>query len=99
VLITSHGSVETAIKAIRRGAYDYLRKPFQQLEDVWLTVLRALEKRDLSLRVNDLVLQQIVHGAEISHTVDRLAPPEPPVVEGCDTESAETPIPVGDSDS
>jgi DNA-binding NtrC family response regulator len=55
VLITCHGSVETAVESIRRGAYDYLQKPFAKLERVWLTVERALEKRRLSLQVRGCV--------------------------------------------
>jgi DNA-binding NtrC family response regulator len=70
VLITSHGSVETAIEAIRRGAYDYLQKPFPQLQDVWLTVKRALEKRSLSLQVRGLVAEQVFHAREISSAAD-----------------------------
>jgi DNA-binding NtrC family response regulator len=76
VLITSHASVESAIKAIHCGAYDYMRKPFQRLEDIWLTVRRALEKRELSLRMRDLVRQQGARGQEISRAVDRLETPD-----------------------
>ena len=56
VLITSHGTPKTAVTAIHRGAYDYLQKPFGRLDDVWVTVQRALEKRKLSLRSRELVL-------------------------------------------
>jgi DNA-binding NtrC family response regulator len=55
VLMTCHGSVETAVESIRRGAYDYLQKPFAKLERVWVTVDRALEKRRLSLQVRGCV--------------------------------------------
>jgi len=50
LLMTSHASVETAIEAIQRGAYDYLRKPFENIDDVWICVSRAIEKRHLSER-------------------------------------------------
>jgi DNA-binding NtrC family response regulator len=70
VLITSHGSEETAIEAIRRGAYDYLQKPFPQLEDVWLTVMRALEKRNLSLQVRGLVAERAFRAREVFSTDD-----------------------------
>ena len=99
VLITSHGSVDSAIKAIHRGAYDYLPKPFERLEDVWLTVLRALEKGHLSRRTQDLVQQQGVHGEEISRTVDQLVTSADGDTEGSETESEKTPTPVGDSHS
>ncbi len=46
ILITAFGSIETAIEAIRRGAYDYIVKPFK-LEELSVTVDRALEFQQL----------------------------------------------------
>jgi DNA-binding NtrC family response regulator len=43
VVITAFGSVETAVKAIRAGAYDYLNKPLER-EELILVVQRAAEK-------------------------------------------------------
>lgn len=48
ILITAFGSIETAIEAIRRGAFDYTTKPFK-LAEMSLTVARALRFRDLHL--------------------------------------------------
>ena len=45
ILITGHASVETAIEALRKGAFDYLQKPFQ-LEDLASCVERLLRHRD-----------------------------------------------------
>src|ERR1044071_2448801 len=42
VVISGHGTVETAVTAIRRGAYDYLEKPFKA-EKLIVTIQRALE--------------------------------------------------------
>lgn len=42
ILITAFGSIETAIEAIRKGAYDYVVKPFK-LDELSVTVDRALE--------------------------------------------------------
>ena len=41
IVITGFGTVETAVEAMRKGAFDYLKKPFQ-LEDFKLCVRRAL---------------------------------------------------------
>ncbi len=48
VLMTAFGSIETAIDAIRCGAYDYIVKPFK-LNEMQLVVDRALEYRNLKL--------------------------------------------------
>ena len=41
VVITAFGSIESAVDAMKKGAYDYLEKPFK-LEELKLTVKRAL---------------------------------------------------------
>jgi len=46
ILFTAFGSIETAIQAIRHGAYDYVTKPFA-LEEISLLVGKALEDRRL----------------------------------------------------
>lgn len=48
ILITAFGSIDTAIEAIRRGAFDYTTKPFK-LAEMSVTVARALRFRDLQL--------------------------------------------------
>lgn len=42
IVITAHGSVESAVDAMRRGAYDYLEKPYNP-EDLRITIQRALD--------------------------------------------------------
>jgi putative nucleotidyltransferase with HDIG domain len=46
ILVTSVVDLETAVDALKEGAYDYVTKPFS-LEEVSLSVARALEKRRL----------------------------------------------------
>ena len=66
VLITGHATVESAVEALKNGAFDYLRKPFEP-DELCYTVQRALEhymlnKENLRLRAT----QQIYHeGSEI----------------------------------
>ncbi len=64
IMITGVSDVETAVGCLRRGAYDYIAKPFQ-LEEVHARVLQAAEKRRLVLenqryqrRLTELVQQQ-----------------------------------------
>ena len=47
IMVTAVEEVETAVEAMRSGAYDYLSKPFN-LEDILLRVERAREKRYLA---------------------------------------------------
>src|ERR1044071_9843387 len=44
VMMTAHGTMDTAIQAMQRGAYDYLAKPFD-LDEAVLLAERALEAR------------------------------------------------------
>jgi two-component system response regulator AtoC len=48
ILITAFGSMETAIEAVKAGAFDYLSKPFK-IDEVLNRVRRALESRKLVL--------------------------------------------------
>lgn len=60
VLISGHANVETAVKATRLGAYDFLEKPLS-LERVILTVSHALAERKLRERVQELSEGDLVH--------------------------------------
>jgi nitrogen regulation protein NR(I) len=53
VIMTAHGTMETAISAMQRGAYDYLAKPFD-IDQVLLLAERALTARRLAQEVTQL---------------------------------------------
>lgn len=53
IMISGHGNVESAVRATRLGAYDFLEKPLA-LERVLLTVNHALSDRRLREQVRDL---------------------------------------------
>lgn len=50
VMITAFGSIETAIRAVKLGAYDYITKPFE-IEELILVVGKALSERELRSKV------------------------------------------------
>ena len=50
VIISGHGNIETAVTAIKRGAYDYIEKPFKA-DRLLLVTLRALEASKLKREV------------------------------------------------
>jgi DNA-binding NtrC family response regulator len=53
LVITAYGSVDTAVEAMKAGAYDFIGKPFQR-DHLLLTVGRALESRHLREEVRRL---------------------------------------------
>ena len=53
VMISGHGNVETAVSAIRRGAYDYIEKPFK-IDRLLLITQRAMEATRLKNEVAEL---------------------------------------------
>jgi two-component system response regulator HydG len=61
VVVTAFGSLETAIGAIRAGAYDFVTKPFE-MEDIALTLERAVQHRALHEEVKRL--RRAVHDSQ-----------------------------------
>jgi two-component system response regulator AtoC len=54
IFVTAYASVESAIAALRQGAYDYLLKPFD-IEELSLTVQRAVSHHQLVLEKEQLL--------------------------------------------
>jgi two-component system nitrogen regulation response regulator NtrX len=57
VMISGHGNIETAVKATKLGAFDFIEKPLS-LERVMLTVRNALRQHDLE-RVNSQLNEEL----------------------------------------
>ena len=60
IILTGHGSIESAVEAIKRGAYTYLTKPFDHRE-LLLQIARALENRRLTsenVRLKELLKEK-----------------------------------------
>ncbi len=53
IVMTAYGTVETAVEAMKEGAYDYISKPFN-LDEFVLLVSNALERRELRTTVSRL---------------------------------------------
>jgi two-component system response regulator AtoC len=91
-LMTGHGSVETALQAMKLGAYDYITKPFSPLEELRLFLRRMAEKVRL-VEENEFLRQRTdsetaVHGIvgssakihEVLRMVSRLKDTRTPVL-------------------
>lgn len=53
IILTAHGSIENAVEAMKKGAYSYLTKPFND-NDLALHVKKALEKQSLTREIKRL---------------------------------------------
>ena len=82
IMISGHASIETAVKATKLGAYDFIEKPLS-LDKVILTVEHALEQRRLveennELRVKALARYEIIGNSkaieELQTAIRRAAP-------------------------
>jgi two-component system nitrogen regulation response regulator NtrX len=82
IIISGHGTVETAVSAIRKGAYDYIVKPFKS-DKLVITAQRALETVKLrqeneELRgratTDDTLIGSSQVICQIRQKVDRIAP-------------------------
>ena len=84
LMISGHGTIETAVQAIRNGAYDFIEKPFKE-ERLLMMVARALESAKLT-RENIELRAQMTDGAVpeligkspvmrgIRQSIDKIAP-------------------------
>src|SRR5262252_11170020 len=53
IILTAHGTIESAVEAMRKGAYSYLTKPFEP-QDLLLQIEQALEHRRLNSEIKRL---------------------------------------------
>lgn len=56
IIITAHGSIESAVEAMRKGAYSYITKPFRN-DDLAMQIKNALEKQRLTQEIEYLMNQ------------------------------------------
>ncbi|MBR0154489.1 MAG: sigma-54-dependent Fis family transcriptional regulator [Treponema sp.] len=66
IVLTGHGSIDSAVDAMRNGAYDFLTKPLN-LDQLSMIVKRALENRELSLQH-----KQLKQEVEKNHSLDNI---------------------------
>src|SRR2546427_12580364 len=83
IVVTAHASLDTAIQALRDGAYDLITKPLLELDVLYRVVDRALEKRRLAQENRMLVGSLQARNVELTETVARLRSEERRVGKEC----------------
>jgi two-component system nitrogen regulation response regulator NtrX len=82
IMISGHGNIETAVEAVKTGAYDYISKP-PDLNRLLITIRNAMDKSNLVSEAKVLkkkvnrVQEMIGHSApimKIRETIDKVAP-------------------------
>jgi two-component system, NtrC family, nitrogen regulation response regulator NtrX len=82
VMISGHGNIETAVAAIRKGAYDFIEKPFKA-DRLVLVAERALETMALKREIKDLktrsgepdrIIGQSTLMSQLRQQIERTAP-------------------------
>jgi two-component system, NtrC family, nitrogen regulation response regulator NtrX len=84
IMISGHGNIETAVEAVKKGAYDYISKP-PDLNRLLITIRNAMDKSTLVTETKVLkrkvskVQEMIGESApikKIKETIDKVAPTE-----------------------
>jgi DNA-binding NtrC family response regulator len=84
IMISGHGNIETAVEAVKKGAFDYISKP-PDLNRLLITIRNAMDKTSLVTETKVLKrkvskVQEIIGDAapiqRIKDTIDKVAPTE-----------------------
>lgn len=85
IVISGHGNLETAVEAVKKGAYDYISKP-PDLNRLLITLRNAMDKKSLVTETKQLKKKIAKGGAEmignsegikrIQETIEKVAPTE-----------------------
>jgi len=84
IMISGHGNIETAVEAVKKGAFDYISKP-PDLNRLLITIRNAMERNSLTRETRVLKrkiarVQDIIGESEsirkIKETIDKVAPTE-----------------------
>jgi len=71
IMITAFGTTESAIEAMKLGAYDYINKPFK-IDEIRLVIKKALEKRTLAREIK-LLKENISSSYELENIIGKSA--------------------------
>lgn len=71
IIMTGNASLDSAIESVKAGAYDYIRKPFDKIEDVVNVIGKAMEKQRLTVQNKELMdaLKKRVYELQVLYEV------------------------------
>lgn len=72
IIMTAYASVNTAVEALRHGAFDYLIKPVE-FDDLLIRVKRLLDYKQLSIE-NKMLKQRTIEEGDFSHIIGKSEP-------------------------
>ena len=84
IMISGHGNIETAVEAVKKGAYDFIQKP-PDLNRLLITIRNAMERNTLvnetkTLKRKAFKVQEMIGESEpikkIKDTIEKVAPTE-----------------------
>ncbi|MGZ5287091.1 MAG: sigma-54-dependent transcriptional regulator [Flavisolibacter sp.] len=84
IMISGHGNIETAVEAVKKGAYDFIQKP-PDLNRLLITIRNAMERNSLvsetkSLKRKAFKAQEMIGNSQplikIKETIEKVAPTE-----------------------
>lgn len=67
IILTGHGTIKTAVEAVKRGAFDYVTKPYD-IDEVDLIIKRAIQQRRLLLE-NKILREKLLERSPLSKIV------------------------------
>jgi len=72
IMMTAYGTVEKAVEAMKKGAYDYITKPFQN-QELMLTIRKALDMRNM-LKQNRMLHEELSAKYKFDNIVGKSKP-------------------------
>ena len=84
IMITAHGTIQIAVEAMKLGAYDFIEKPFNNLDEVRIKVDNALKRKAMIMENQYLrselkgkysdIMGKSPKIMEVLHNIDKVAP-------------------------
>ena len=71
IILTGHGSIDSAVDAMRHGAYDFLTKPLN-LDQLGMIVKRALESREMKVQ-HEQLKQELADSTSLKEMIGKSA--------------------------